>query len=462
MRPIFVLALVGSLLPLAAATAPVAPAERATERQTIGEKQVPVSARKEITIAGRQDADVKTRELWYRQAEAAAAGEADRWGPWQKHGISFARETPITWAPVEGRWQIHLRYEEISGGFSGEPTSTTAGAQEFIIDRSVPAVAISFPPDGAKLRGGQRYTITWKATDPHLHSQGIALKWARDNGANPTVIEGAGLLANSGSFEWTTPQDMTNAGVLVIEASDKAGNTGSARVGNLVIDAIAPSRSITGPAISAAREVPLAITCQDAGPAGLASVQLFFSADNGAAWTAGPEIKEGFTSLPWTAPADGRYLLHLVATDGAGNANARPAGQQAGAFALLVDTEAPVVALASAIGLVDPGAAANAPQRKVFKPGDAVEVRFTLKEPNPAPTGVTILLQTEAGGRWAPIGQNLPPDRAFAWTIPDLSTQSARIRVEAVDLAGNRGQVEAAEVYRIDNQVEAGEVEVEL
>jgi len=99
------LALAGLLPLLAAETAEVKPAAAplAPEAEVIDGKSVRVTPKKELSVNVKSDDDVQTRELWYRSNDGKA------WGAWQKHGISFNKDAPITWAPPEGHWQVYLR-----------------------------------------------------------------------------------------------------------------------------------------------------------------------------------------------------------------------------------------------------------------------------------------------------------------------------------------------------------------
>lgn len=440
-------------LPVLAAAALAAPAaELEREQFVVDEHPVTVSNRDEIRIKARNDDSVRNRELWYTRRQGS-------WGPWQKHGLTFARGTDIAWTPTEGHWKIYLRIEEVSGLAMPEPTAETAASSEFIIDRTAPTVAITYPVDGSKLGGGKTYTITWQVEDPHLHSTPITIRYARAGEDDfATVAEN---IPNSGAFDWTTPQDMTATGRLQIVAADKALNRGSAEVTNLVIDAIAPSRNILGPAISAGRQIDVGIRATDAGPAGLATVQLHYSTDDGATWTPGPELDaEPFETIPFAAPSDGAYLLALVATDEAGNANPAPSGKGGGSFAMLVDTEQPTVALQTPTGIKP--VAADAAGRSVFKPGDQVAVTLQVKDANPKADGVSVFFQSQEGARWEPLGSQLPPDQPFTFAIPDLATTTARVRVVAVDVAGNQGEIISTAPIAIDNKVETGEVDIDL
>jgi hypothetical protein len=170
------LALAGALPFAAVVSAEDKPAAAplALEAEVIDGKTIPVTPKKELSFSVPADADVRTRELWYRSNDGKA------WGAWQKHGIQFDKDTPITWAPPEGHWQVYLRKILTSGLASDVPTEATKAKGEFIIDRTAPTVAVKFPAAKAKLRGGERYAVTWDAQDAHLRGTPVTITWSRD------------------------------------------------------------------------------------------------------------------------------------------------------------------------------------------------------------------------------------------------------------------------------------------
>ena len=120
------------------------------------------------------------------------------------------------------------------------------------------------------------------------------------------------------------------------------------------------------------------------------------------------------------------------------------------------------MALASPIGIHDPNDKPQAPSRRVFKPNDQVHVSFNVQDPNIRKDGITVYLQTEQGGRWETLGSGLPPTQAYGFSVPNISTTSARVKVVATDVAGNSGEAVASEAFRIDNQVEQASTEIDL
>ena len=424
----------------------------AEETQQVDDRQVKVWAKRALSmnVKSKDEADVQSRELWYSAYDGRA------WGPWSKHGIIFAREAPIAWEPTEGHWRIYIRTIKVSGLASPEPGPATAPAAEFIIDRTAPTVAIGFPGPKAKLRGGGRYTIKWEAADLHLKAAPVTLRWSRDGkGAYDTI---AADLPNSGTFEWTVPKDMTNAGQLQVLVADKAGNVGSAESSQVLVDSISPRGRVTGPAISARSEAVYSTEVADAGPAGLSAANLWVSGDDGTTWAEGPALAEPWKMVAWKAPADGRYRLAIVATDQAGNVSATPKGKGEDQFTVIVDTTPPVITLASPIGIVEADRASSS--RRAFKPGDRVAVGFGIKDANLQANSAAVYLQTDASKPWIELGKGLPVDAAFRFEIPAQASRSAKIKVTALDLAGNLGETVSSDGFMIDTEVDTGTVEI--
>ena len=428
-----------------------APAPVAEEKQQVEDRQVNVWARKEVSINAKikSEADVTSRELWY------ASFDGKSWGEWQKHGLAFQKDQPITWAPTEGHWKVYFRTILTSGLAAPVPEAASKAHGEFIIDRTAPTGGIDFPTSKAKLRGGAKYTIKWQAGDKYLKSSPITLRYSRDGKGAWDVI--AQDIPNTGSYEWTVPKDMTTAGQLQLLVADKAGNVGTVESISLLVDSVNPSGAVAGPAISARLDTALDTEVRDVGPAGLSAARLWISQDDGTSWVEGPFLTEPFKNVGWKATTDGRYRLAIVATDQSGNVSATPKGKADDQFLFIVDTTAPAITLSSAQGIVEADKAVAG--RRAFKPGDRVAVPFAIKDANLTANSVSVLLQTD-GKTWKELGKGLPTDSAFRFEIPAIATKTAKIKVTAVDNAGNVGEAVSIEGFEIQTQIDDIEVEI--
>lgn len=436
-----------AFLAAAATAADVAAAPPQTEILAIGTKLIPVMSDKDVPFPFKPPEGLASTELWYQSLDG------EKSGGWQKLGQAFGKDTPVVWSPPEGHWQVYLRPILTSGLAGPDPSKEPEKVKpqkEFVIDRSAPQVAVTFPASKAKLRGGDQYTVTWTAVDPYLRNTPIAIRWSRDgSGTFETVAEN---LPNSGSFQWTVPRDMSQTGVLRVEAMDKAGNLGGADATSILVDSIKPKGKVTGPEISNRLETALDLDVSDQGPAGLTAATLWVSQDDGGSWVVGPSIEAPFKSVTWKAPADGRFRLCVVATDGAGNVTTSPKDKVGEVLA--VDTSAPSVILTSQIGISD-AVAVGPNMRRDFKPGDRVQVVFTAKDANLVQNSVAVLWQVDATKPWVELAKGLPVDQAYRFQIPAdaPSTKAARIKVTAVDAAGNVGEAVAPETFTIQTQV---------
>ena len=410
-------------------------------------KPIKVSSIREIPFTEPNVYGLKDTELWVRKYDNGT------WGDWSKVQ-DFPKSTPIVWTPAEGDWNAYERPVLTSGYAPPVPKGEVSGDQaqfslEFIIDRTPPAVAITEPKSGFMYRGGDKYAIKWTATDANLRSAPITIEYSRD-GSDDHFVVIASALANTSSFDWTVPTDMTKTGRLRLSAMDKAGNIGTTEANNLLVDSIKPKGKVTGPAITNTLKTTLTTSIVDGGPAGLKSAQLWVSTDDGASWTEGPWISDP-TKVDWTAPADGTYRLYVLAQDNAGNLSPA-ASKTVDSATIIVDTTPPLLTLAANIGIIPAGNATPGAQT-AFKPGDRVYVAFTVKDVNLAPNSARILIQYAPNGDWSELGRDQPLDATFKFAIPDQASKTVRIKVTAVDLAGNVGEVVSSEPFEIQTGI---------
>lgn len=432
--------------------APLAAQDEGAEPQPLPPEQaviegiktpIPVSAKRELDIPTPKVADLARTELWYRSYEGKG------WGGWNKHGVTFEAAAPIKWAPSEGVWQFYLRPILTSGLAMEEPKADPPNAKlsrTFVIDRTAPVAAISFPGPKEKLRGGDKYVIKWEASDPYLRSAPVTLLYSRDGNEWQAIAD---KIPNKGEYEWTVPLDMTINGQVRIQVVDKADNVGTAGNAGLLVDSIKPSGKVVGPPITGTLDTTLQLDIKDGGPAGLQSAQLWVSQDDGTSWVEGAWIRDP-KQVGWKAGGDGRYRLAVVAIDQAGNTSPTPKGRSDDQFTLVVDTTPPLVQLNAAIGIT-PAAGGQAANR-AFKPGDRVQVQYLVKDANAAANSVSVYLQT-APDKWQQIVRGQPLDAPFRFEIPAVATKVGRIKVTAEDQAGNVGEATAAETFEIQTQI---------
>ena len=84
---------------------------------------------------------------------------------------------------------------------------------------------------------------------------------------------------------------------------------------------------------------------------------------------------------------------------------------------------------------------------------------FAIKDANLTANSVTVSLQTD-GKAWKDLGKGLPTDSAFRFEIPAIATKIAKIKVTAVDNAGNIGEVVSVEGFEIQTVVADDVIEI--
>ena len=102
-------------------------------------------------------------------------------------------------------------------------------------DQQAPTVRVTAPTAGENLEGGATYTIRWNAQDDiGVVSRAIYLISASSS-IEPLIDSASG---NTGTFQWTVPnQSLTNCKIQVF-AYDAAGNQGEGESGVFAIDPV--------------------------------------------------------------------------------------------------------------------------------------------------------------------------------------------------------------------------------
>jgi hypothetical protein len=94
------------------------------------------------------------------------------------------------------------------------------------VDRSTPVVAVTSPNGAESWLQGSVHAITWTASDAEgIAANSITLQYSVDNGANWLPV--ASGLANSGSFDWTVPNNPSATALVRASALDVHANPGS-------------------------------------------------------------------------------------------------------------------------------------------------------------------------------------------------------------------------------------------
>ncbi len=113
--------------------------------------------------------------------------------------------------------------------FTPAPGGGTSNAQTLSIsgtpDTLAPVVAVTSPAGGENWGITTVHPITWTATDD-VSVSAVDIAWSSDGGASFPNPVAAGI-ANSGSFNWTVPSNLTTTARVRVLAYDNSGHVGS-------------------------------------------------------------------------------------------------------------------------------------------------------------------------------------------------------------------------------------------
>jgi flagellin-like protein len=188
-------------------------------------------------------------------------------------------------------------------------------------DSTPPTVDVDAPDGGETLRGGERTTVRWTASDGGSRVASVALDYSTDGGATWNVIDAD--VRNDGRYSWRVPAVDATTALVRVRATDGAGNAASDRSdATFVVDSTAPSVSNFAASNPDGRTVRLAFDADER----LSTIEARVDGPDGGRTTlATPEFAER-GSGPYSYVAsydvarDGTYDATLtVAADAAGN-----------------------------------------------------------------------------------------------------------------------------------------------
>ena len=188
-------------------------------------------------------------------------------------------------------------------------------------DMTDPTVTVTAPNGGESLNAGDTYNITWTASD-NFSVETVDLYYSTDSGATyPNVI--ATGLSNSGSYPWTVPSVNSSTVRVKAVAHDPIDNTGDdasdADFSITVPDTTPPDVAVTSPnggeSWVEGSDHEITWNASDTGTnkaggvlgaaaiAGVDSVSIWYSLDNGVNWTLIASGEENDGTYTWTVPS---------------------------------------------------------------------------------------------------------------------------------------------------------------
>lgn len=174
---------------------------------------------------------------------------------------------------------------------------------------------------------------------------------------------------------------------------------------------------------------------EDAGPSGVAKVQLWVSHDGGRTWYPQPEDPDRVSPYNVDVGGEGTYGLWLAVQGHSGLGDPPPAPGDRPQMWVEVDSTPPVVQ----VDPPRPGAGSHAGK---------VLITWRASDPHLGPAPVTLYYRAEGNGNasWLPIAREIENSGQYIWSVPPGTPPRFRIKVEVEDLLGHRGAAESGPV----------------
>ncbi|HLY75313.1 MAG TPA: hypothetical protein VKU80_14425 [Planctomycetota bacterium] len=362
---------------------------------------------------------------------------------WKLYGDDPGLKSPFFFTDLDGIYGLKLVGEDKMGNANPSPLPGMPPLFSLTLDRTKPEVRLISPKPPGYL-GGVAMNVQWTAKDNiDMPANGIALSWSDDGGKTWKDI-GKGL-KNDGLYSWTPPRASLPDCRLKIVAADFAGNVREVVSERFGIDGSVPEARATGPDRSNAAAVPIAYEIRNRGSLPIKSVSLYYRAEGVKEWAKygdDPDLEPPFSF----AKTDGKYGIYITCATEAGLqgdfAQKAPDKDTEPQLTLIIDSLPPQLELTS----FNDG--------PVVMAGAAADISWKMTEANPDPKGMSIYHSPDGGKSWNLVGTNLDSLKgSYRWSVPNASGARHKVRLVCVDRFGNRGQVESAQMFTIDNDL---------
>lgn len=269
----------------------------------------------------------------------------------------------------------------------------------------VPAVTLTSPNGSEKWVAGKQYSITWSA----VAVSKLKAEYSADNGTHWIPIADS-VAANLGSYIWTVPNTESNnclvrlTGVDEPTVSDLSDSPFTIELErNLNLTSPTAGETYTSGQTMSIRWTSL----------NLETVDIYFSADNGAGWQPVADSVNASSQLfEWLIPEtnSNQVKVRVVYTQ---RPNLR--SEMAGTITIL---PSPKVVLQSNLS----GA--------FMKAGSRYNIRWFVENVS----AVNILYTSDGGSVWNEIASNIPATvRSYEWVIPALNSAQCRLKIVSAD-----------------------------
>lgn len=324
----------------------------------------------------------------------------------------------------------------------GVGNSSSLVSSSFTIDSTAPTLTLSSLSGGQVIGGGVATTINWSASDLNPSATPVKIELSSDGGSTYATL--AAAVANSGTYNWTTPIVTSTTYRVRITFTDAAGNaTSVSSTSNFSINSSSPVANVTSPNGGEVWKGASshAITWSASGlPAGGSTAKLEYSVNAGSTYTtivSALTNAAGSNTYAWTLPAatdTSQGRIRVTITD---SFSVDVLDTSDSNFA--IDSTNPTVSLTSLTGgtTVPGGASSN--------------ITWTATDTNPGTNTVNLDVSSDGGSTWSSIAAALSNSGSYSWSVPSVTSTTYRVRVSYSDAAGNSGSSASSSNFRINS-----------
>ena len=296
------------------------------------------------------------------------------------------------------------------------------------------SVQVLSPNGGENFQQGQQVNITWQSNGAISHE----VKFSRDGGATFTDISPS-LPGTTQNFLWTVPTQPTTQGVIRVAARDVNGartTDDSNAFFNIQATVPAPTVRVLAPNGSESLRTGTQFLVRWEST-GAVSHSVKFSADGGANFVdISPELPATAQSFMWTVPNQPttQARIRVAARNSAGT---RVTDDSDVSFTI----ELPPPPTPLTIKVLSPNGDES------FQRGQQVNIQWQ----STGAVSHSVKLSTDGGNSFpTDISPQLSGTaQSFLWTVPNLTTAMARIRVAVRDAADNRQTDDSDKNFKI-------------
>ncbi|MCK4447144.1 MAG: PQQ-like beta-propeller repeat protein, partial [Candidatus Marinimicrobia bacterium] len=303
------------------------------------------------------------------------------------------------------------------------------------LDETDPTVALSSPSGGEVWYCESQKEIRWEASDNIIVSN-IALYYSIDNGLNYIPIDTTEV--NDSSYTWMVPNTPSNKCKIKIVAKDGVGNTGiDISDGTFTIaDTTRPFVQVISPDGGEIFGIGLTDTIKFSisDNVGIIYYKIFFSSDNGISYKLIDSLSSIRNSYIWNVPIlfSNECLVKIIAADSSGNTG-EDISNSTFEITDLIDPE---VALLTPTGGEEFVGALEYPIK--WNASDNYKLACAY-----------FYYSFDNGKTFSLIDSTNAQYFTYDWIVPEIHSDSCRLRIVVKDSIGNSASDSTKEVFKI-------------